>query len=401
MSRGRRIAAGLALVAAGCGAGPSGVAAEPSELIFTPDREALELTLRNHGAAPVPLARVRLDPRDPDWGAFVVVDRELPREIAAGGAVSLHLRVDREHFAPRGGPERQGLSHLLFQTGAEQAAVTLRYQPEDPARTRGGVLARVGVLLVGVGLALALARRRRWPAWTTWLPLLTLVCVAPWGPALCPTRLGSALSAADLGQCADRRGGLPLQLVPAAESGLLYLVTLVLAALGRLSEPSGGRRLASRDLALAAAFSVPLWTFGTLDLGALTSAQATPWTLLAWVPRWGSLVQPLAALLAFALVVARPGGALDRLHVALALALFFFGGAATPSFFHGAHAVALGLAGAALVAKVAALAWVLRRVAQAPGGSRVRTWAGGIASAGLPLLVLSVLWAGLAAAAWR
>lgn len=391
MSRARRIAAGLVLVAAGCGAAPSGVALEPAELIFSPARQELELTLRNHDAAPVSLARVRLDPRDPDWGAFVVMDRELPREIAAGGVVSLHLRVDREHFAPRGGPERQGLSHLLFQAGANQAAVTLRYQPEDPARTRGGVLARVGVLLAGVVLALALARRRRWPAWTTWLPLLTLLCVTPWGPALCPTRLGEALTAADLGQCADRRGGLPLQIVPAAEGGLLYLVVLVLAALGRLSEASAGRRLASRDLALAAVLSVPLWTFGTLDLVALTSAQAASWPLIPWLPRWGSLIQPLAALVALALVVARPGGALDRVHVALALALFFFGGAAGPSLFGGAHVVALGLASAALAAKVIVLAWLLRRATQAPGGSRVRTLAGGIASAGLPLVALSLL----------
>ncbi|MCY1006890.1 hypothetical protein OV079_15270 [Nannocystis pusilla] len=260
-------------LALGCGAPPTGVRPEPGTLVFTPAAERLELRLVNHGAAPVPLTRIRFDTRTPDWGAFSIENREYPREIAAGGAVSLRLRVDRDHF-DRAGASRSGSARLLFAAGEAPQIVELRWEPPDLASDLRRTAIRTALALALVALAWISTRRTRLN-WTTWLPVLAALALFPFGPGLCFDGVGSSLSAADVEQCAVGRGGASLSLIAVGEGWLVYLVALVFAGLGRLVDRAAlARRLASRDLALAAAFAGPLLAFGTLDPRRLVGEQA-------------------------------------------------------------------------------------------------------------------------------
>lgn len=389
----------LAATLAGCGADapPSGVVAEPRALVFSPARDALELRLVNRGATPVPLSKIRLDPRERDWGAFTITDRRNPQEIAAGEAVSLRLRVDRGAFARKGGPDRQGRARLLLVAGDEPLAIELRYEPPDPASAWQGALLRLAALAGLVALAWALVRRERRPAWTAWLPALVVLAVLPLGPAVCPDDVGQILSAADLQQCADRRGGSPLALVAAAEGWLVYLLALIAAAVGRLAGEGGQaastRRLASRDLALAAAFAGPLLSFGTLDPTALALAQAEPlFAAIPWLPRWGLLTQPIAAAVAIASIAASPGARIERLAVAAALVACFLGGFTLPVPLSGMpHAAALVAGVGVLAAKIFAVLWCFRRLQATAAGSRARTWLLALERAALPLALANLL----------
>lgn len=394
----------LVCLSAACTAPTTDLTAEPAAPVFTPARDDLELRIVNHTDSPLPLSRIRLDPRDPDWGAFVIEDRDLPREIAARNSVSLHLRVDREHLAgPRGGEKRQGLSHLLFQAGSAPRSIELRYQPDDPSAALRSALLRAALLVAALGLAWLVARRPRASAlpWTTWLPLLALLCVLPWGLALCPSQLGGVLSQADLEQCAERRGGEPLVLLAAAEGWLVYLLALVVAALGRLAHAArdlpraaAEARLASRDLALALAFAGPLLSFGTLDPSSLAASQTGPLVAaISWLPRWACFVQPLAAAVAIAVAAAPHTTGTARIHVAAAIAAIFFGGATLPASLTTAtpHGLALVAAGVALAVKIAALAWLLRLLAAAPAGSRARAGLVLLERASVPLLLVNLL----------
>jgi hypothetical protein len=402
MTAARPAALALALSAlSGCGA-PEGVVAEPRTLVFSPARTNLELRLVNHGAAAVPLSRIRFDAREGDWGAFTIEDRRNPQEIAAGDAVSLHLRADRDRFLRKDGSERAGRARLQFLVGGAPQTVDVRYEPADPASRWRSALVRLAILAALAGLAWALTRRERRLAWPTWLPALAALAVLPLGPGLCPDAAGQILSAADLGQCADHRGGSPFAVVAAAEGWLVWLVALVAAALGRLAasdgHTAGARRLASRDLALVAAFAGPLLSFGTLDPTSLVLAQADPLVgALPWLPRWGLLVQPLAAAVAIS-AAAAPAGRVERIGLAAALVACFFGGFTPLAPFAGlSHAAALAAGVAVLSIKIAAVVWLVQRLQAAPAGSRARTWLVGLERVALPLSLANLL----ATAVWQ
>lgn len=409
-ARGRLALAGLVLagVLVGCGDAP-GIRAEPRALVFTPAADRLELRLVNSAEAPVPLSRIRLDPRAPDWGAFMIEDRELPRAIPPGDAVTLHFRVDRKHFGRRGARdrsppavERPGHARLLFSAGEVAHVVELRYDPPDPAADLRRALARTALLLllVGAGAAALWRARAGMPPWTRWLPALVVFALIPLGPGLCPAALGLPLSAADLEQCAAGRGGQPLALVTVGEGWLVYLVALVLAALGHLvrSTPAAVK-LAWRDLALAGAFAGPLLAFATFDPRELVLAQAaglfgTP------LPGWGIFVQPIAAAVALAVVAGSPRVGLERLAFAAAFTAFFLGGAALPGLGPTTHAVALLLGIAVFAVKLAAVAWLVQRLHAAPAGSRARAALLLLGRASIPLAVVSLLGTS-AYALWR
>jgi NADH:ubiquinone oxidoreductase subunit H len=395
----RALACCLALAAlAGCG-GPDGVVAEPRELVFTPARPRLELRLHNHGDAAVALSRIRVDPRDKDWGAFTIDERTLPKEIAAGEAVTLHLLVDRDHFEKRG-PTRAGAARLNVVVDGAPRSIDLRFHPDDPAQALRGALSRFAALAAAGLLAWALARRARrpMPAWPVWLPAFVLFAALPWGPGLCPDALAEHLSAADLEQCADGRGGAPLSLLPAREALLVYLVALAAAALGRLAHAVHGgaplapaARLASRDLALALAFAGPLLAFGTLDARTLVAAQQI--VLVPGIPRWGILVQPLAAAAAIAVAAAPTASTWERIGLAAAIVLCFFGGFDLPFVSTTAlpHAAFVAVAVALLTAKIAAITWLLGRLHRLPQGSRARARLLALERASLPLALIGVL----------
>lgn len=390
---------GVVLLAlSGCG-GPDGLAAEPRQLVFTPARTRLELHLHNHGAAATALSRIRIDPRDKDWGAFTIDDRTLPREVAAGDAAVLHLAVDRDHFEKRG-QSRAGQARLHLMVDGTPRSIDLKFVPDDPAQALRGALLRFAILAAAAGFAWTLARRARrsLPAWPAWLPALVLLAALPWGPGVCPDLLTQHLSAADVEQCADGRGGAPLALLPAREALLAYLVALAAAALGRLAHAvSGGSslapavRLASRDLALALAFAGPLLVFGTLDAATLIAEQQI--VLLPGIPRWGIFVQPLSAAVAIAVAAAPIASTAERIGVAAAIALFFLGGHHLPLVSAGSlpHAAILALAAATLAAKIAAISWLIGRLHRLPQGSRARARLLRVERAGLPIAVASVL----------
>ncbi|MDC0673925.1 NADH-quinone oxidoreductase subunit H [Nannocystis radixulma] len=383
----------LALV--GCAAPPTGVRAEPSTLVFTPAAERLELRLVNHGEAAAPLTAIRFDSRTLDWSAFGIEDREYPREIAAGGAVNLRLRVDHDHFT-RGGAPRSGSARLLFAAGAAPQIVELRYAQPDPTGDllRAGV--RTAVLLALAALAWIGTRRLKPPlTWPAWLPLIAALALLPFGPGLCPDAIGRPLSAADVEQCAAGRGGVPLALVAVGEGWLVYFVVLVIAALGRLTDTTQlARRLASRDLALAAAFAGPLLAFGTLDPRRLVGEQAVGlFHGAAIFPSWGLVVQPIAAAVALAVAAAPPTGRLERLGFAAVFVACFLGGAGLPMLpLAGAvHGLALFIGAVVLAAKIAAVAWLVQRLHATASGSRARAALFFFERAAIPLAITNLL----------
>lgn len=404
----RALASLLALAAlASCG-GPDGLAAEPRELVFTPARTRLELRLHNRGPAAAAVSRLRVDPRDRDWVAFTIEDRTLPQEIAAGEAAPLHLRVDEDHFSKRGQP-RAGKARLQLLVDGEPRSIDLRFDPGDPAHSLRASLLRAVFLALATLLAWAIARRARRPvpAWPAWLPALVLLAALPFGPGVCPDALSERLSPADVAQCNDGRGGAPLSLLPTAEALLVYLVALAAAALGRLAHAvhGGGSlapavRLASRDLALVVAFAGPLLAFGTLDAHSLIAEQQI--VLAAGIPRWGIFVQPLAAAAAIAVAAAPTPSTAERIGLAAALVLFFFGGFDVPLLSAAAspHAAVLGLAAALLAVKVAAISRLLGHLHRLPQGSRARARLLAVERRALPLAVIGTLVTS-AVALWR
>jgi len=261
-----------------CGAAEADALGEPRVLQFTPAHTELPLQLVNHGDAPLPLAKLRIDHRQADWSAFTITDATLPRQIEPGGAVTLHLRVDADHFT---GPDRRpraGAAALTFLAGGQPRQVPLRFSAPEPPTL--ALLLRLGLLagLTAAGLAL-----RRVP-WTWVVFAVTAVAIAPVGPGLCLDPGDLPLTAADLQQCADGRGGIALQLLPHAEGlGLLIAVVLFVATRSTARAHDLHHGLAVTLTLLAAAIAG-----GSLDPQVLIQAQQGL--------HWGLWRQPLGAL---------------------------------------------------------------------------------------------------------
>jgi hypothetical protein len=339
---------------------------EPRVLHFSPAHPELVLRLTDRAEATLPLARVRIDPADPDWGAFTITDEALPRRLEPGVPAEIHLRVDTDHFATRDPLHRHrpGAATLTFTAGGRPVRVPLRFSPDpapDPA-----FWPRLGVL---AGLSL-LAGLRRWP-WAVALPALACLAVAPLGVGVCPDLLGDLATRADLLQCADGRGGSAVQLLAHPDALGLPLVALLLA--GHVGGLAGSRVCA---LALFAA----LVAAGSLDPQAVIAAQTGM--------RWGLWLHPLgaAALAVGALVHVRGAPGLPRLAavgLAALLVTLLLGGPDLPIPFMAGlpHAAALAAGIGTWLAKLGLTAWALRRL-PAPA------WLGRLV---VPLAALQVL----------
>lgn len=353
-----RLALVLALLVS-CDAAPE-LHSEPHALHFSPTHRELPLRLVHKGDQPLPLSRIRLDHRDPDWSAFSLVDPTLPRQIEPNGEVSLRLRVDLDHFAThRGGHEyRSGGATLTFNADTTLHRIALHFADEAaPAGLRWLRLGLLAALAAGV-----FALRRRVP-WTIALPAALALAIAPLASGLCWT-LGIPLGPADLQQCGEGRGGTPLQMLPHADGLGLLLALLLFTALPGVDRISAAV-LWSR-LTLALAILAAVLTTGSLDPQVIVTAQTGL--------RWGLWVQPFAA--AALALAALSEVAAARAHSPFAARAAAFGLAALLTTLHlgGAdlpltsaapglpHIAAVGLAVVAWLAKVMAVGWFLLRV---------------------------------------
>ena len=380
MTRGFAFAALVsALGCTRCGAAAEpAMRVEPTALHFTPARPALALRLANDGPTPLPLGRIRVDHRDPDWVAFTLTDTTLPKQIEPGSAAELHMRVDLDHFkgTEPGGPHRSGEATLTLTAGDEARRIPLRFG--DEGTSLAALLIRLGLLAALAGALALLARRFPRPGWTIALPTLVAVAIAPLGSGFCPGLAGATLGPADLLQCADGRGGEPLQLWPHPDGLGLVLVALLFAALGRISGDTGALR---RSLGLALAL-LALMLGGNLDPQTVVQAQADL--------RWGVWMQPFAAA---ALVIAAAAevqatravdavaGRIAAVGLAALLTTLCLAGADLPVRPGLPHAAVVALGIVLWLAKVTGVAWLLGRAA-------VPTW---LRRAVVPLAIVQIL----------
>lgn len=341
-----RSAAAVALVLA-CAPHDRPIESEPRVLRFSPAHP--ERTLRLIAADEVALSRIRIDPADPDWGAFTITDTVLPRRLGPDNPAELHLRVDLDHFTiedPHA--HRPGDATLTLRAGQTPLRIPLQFVPEP------GAAATWPRLLVLAALA-ALAAARRWP-WQTALPALVFFAVAPVASGLCPDLLTQTATSADLQQCADGRGGFAVQLLVHPDALGLALAAASVA----------GMFVASwRGLALA--LFAALVAAGSLDPQIVLHTQAGL--------RWGLWMQPLgaAALAIAALVHVRsdpPLPGLARLGLAALSTTLLLGGPdlPLPALPHAAT-FAAGLL--VWLGKLAVVAWGLRRLPAAPWLARL------------------------------
>lgn len=367
-------------------------------LYFAPHQTTRSLTIRNPSDLALPLTRIRLDTTTPDWGSFVLTDKELPPSIPAGGSVELHLLTDNKHFNDehRRGKQpryRSGRSRLLFKADGPRS-VDLRFEPA-PGDGPWILLTKLGIFTALAAILAVIVRRRH--AQLPWI-LLLLLALLPWGPALCPTALGQVIGESALAQCAAGFEGTSLTL-SAPVGGLLLLFTLLLgndllrsaAALRKPTQggdPGLGIRRLLCDLSLVIAASGVLIASSSLDPAALVAHQVTL--------GWGVQTRPFAAFIALlALILRSPVGIhrdLDDLALASVYSLVFLGAWALPGLStastilpHGAF-IALGvISGLIKIATLSLLVGFLRRWSATrlrdPG--RLLPW--------LPLLALAEL----------
>ena len=330
--------AAVAALALACTPPDEPVQPEPRVLRFSPAHP--ELTLRLTADDERALARVRIDPQGPDWGAFTITDATLPRRVGPGEPAEIHLRVDPGHFAADHPHEhRPGGATLTLRADQTPVRVPLQFIPEaqDPATWPR--------LLVLAALA-ALAAVRRWP-WLTALPALVFLAVAPFGAGLCPDLLAVPATTADILQCADGRGGVALQLLAHPDALGLALAAACLAGL-----------YVASWRAVALALFAALVAAGSLDPQQIVHTQAGL--------RWGVVMQPLgsAALAVAALVHVRSDPPLPRLAIlglAALLTTLLLGGPDLGRFGL-PHAAAIAAGVIAWLGKLALVAWGLRRL---------------------------------------
>ncbi len=366
-----RLALALALLAA-CGDDP-GLSVTPQALWFSPTHRELALHLSHDGDEPLTLSRIRLDPREPDWSAFTIVDPVLPRQVAAHGEAVLHLRVDLDHFTRHGSEHghRSGSATLTLTADGEPRRIALHFA-EDTAPP---AVQWVRLSLLALLAAAVVALRRR-ISWTITLPTALALAIVPLGAGLC-WNLGAVLGPADLQQCADGRGGASLQMLAHADGLGLYLAVLLFTATRAISSVVLRPRLA-----LALAVLVLAFAGGSLDPQALVAAQSGL--------RWGLWVQPFAAagltLAALAEVAAARVDPLATRFCALGLAALLttlcLGGADLPRIIALPHAAVLGLGLAAWLIKVGFLAWLLLRARLPPRAAWLV----------VPLLLAQMVW---------
>jgi NADH-quinone oxidoreductase subunit H len=134
------------------------------------------------------------------------------------------------------------------------------------------------------------------------VPALVVFAIVPFGDALCYGQLTEVLSEADVAQCADGRGGTPLQIAQ-IDVGLLYYFAIASIATygttlagwssfnkwGILGALRASAQMISYEFAIGLTIVGALLVYGTLEPHALVKAQHDT--------HWGILLQPVAFVL--------------------------------------------------------------------------------------------------------
>lgn len=141
------------------------------------------------------------------------------------------------------------------------------------------------------------------------IPALVVFAIVPFGDALCYDRLFEPLSAADVAQCADGRGGTPLQIAQIDVGLLYYFAVASLATYGTalagwasynkwaiLGALRASAQMISYEVAIGLTIVGALLVYGTLEPHALVKAQETTY--------WGIVLQPVAFVLFFTAAMA-------------------------------------------------------------------------------------------------
>ncbi len=141
------------------------------------------------------------------------------------------------------------------------------------------------------------------------IPALVVFAIVPFGDGLCYDHLFDPLSPADVAQCADGRGGTPLQIAQIDVGLLYYFAVASLATYGTalagwssynkwaiLGALRASAQMISYEVAIGLTIVGALLVYGTLEPHALVKAQEGSY--------WGIVLQPLAFVLFFTAAMA-------------------------------------------------------------------------------------------------
>jgi NADH-quinone oxidoreductase subunit H len=212
-------------------------------------------------------------------------------------------------------------SLLTWLERKQSAMMQDRIGPNMARITLGGLTLRLwGLLHIATdGLKMLfkedfIPRRAHLPLYTlaplmALVPALVVFAIIPFGDALCYGQLTDVLSNADVAQCADGRGGTPLQIAQ-IDVGLLYYFAIAsLATYGTtlagwasynkwaiLGALRASAQMISYEVAIGLTIVGALLVYGTLEPHALVKAQLET--------HWGILLQPVAFILFFVAAIA-------------------------------------------------------------------------------------------------
>lgn len=141
------------------------------------------------------------------------------------------------------------------------------------------------------------------------IPALVVFAIVPFGDGLCYGRLLEPLSQADVSQCADGRGGTPLQIAHIDVGLLYYFAVASIATYGTalagwasynkwavLGALRASAQMISYEVAIGLTIVGALLVYGTLEPHALVRAQLETY--------WGIVLQPVAFVLFFTAAIA-------------------------------------------------------------------------------------------------
>lgn len=141
------------------------------------------------------------------------------------------------------------------------------------------------------------------------IPALVVFAIVPFGDGLCYDHLLDTLSEADVAQCADGRGGTPLQIAQIDVGLLYYFAVASLATYGTalagwasynkwaiLGALRASAQMISYEVAIGLTIVGALLVYGTLEPHALVRAQLDSY--------WGIVLQPIAFVLFFTAAMA-------------------------------------------------------------------------------------------------
>lgn len=322
---------------------------DPGTIRFSPTHTRVEVAIRNPGPLARPLRDIRIG--GDDWDTLRFADEQLPRVIPAHDAVVLHLQISPAKFLDaRREQHREGHATLEFESETDTIVTPIVFEPAPPQA--GSIVHTILLGVVLAALALLGARaaatkpepRRLLAAALACTGMLASLATLPLASAWCSGELAEVAGPLALAQCRAGLGGHALAGFVAAPTLGWLLLFLACATLGRvLLEPRLARPLVARLLGFGLLIAALVAVSGSASVDGLVLAQRGELALgeLA-LPRLGMLVQPLAFVLALALVAGvaptdeRPSG-LERIDLALwslVIVVLFLGAGALPGLTH-------------------------------------------------------------------